>query len=146
MIVFLNGKRLEPPLVQVPIAEFRVCRVPALRMSQSQPLKESRKFAILPRPEDQVPVRRHETVTDEAYTGKSLNRLIQDLLEGPIILVAMKDRRLSIAAIEGMVDDPADVDSERPSHADMLADVDRRVYKMVPDTFTLTSAPPCSRN
>src|SRR5262249_12413836 len=60
VVVFLDQKRLEAPLVEMPRANRLAKGMPALGVGQRQPTDELRKFAILLWPKDQVPVIRHQ--------------------------------------------------------------------------------------
>ena len=50
VIVRLDQKRLESPLIHVPRADRMAMGVPALRMGQRKPADKSRKVGVLPRP------------------------------------------------------------------------------------------------
>ena len=62
VFVFLNGKRLEPTLVEMARSRGMMVCMPSLGVSQRQPTQETRQFTIFPRPDDQMPMIGHEAV------------------------------------------------------------------------------------
>jgi hypothetical protein len=66
VIVRLNGKGLESALVQVAAAHASAMRVPSLRVRHREPCHERRQAAILLRGKDQVPVRWHNAIREQA--------------------------------------------------------------------------------
>src|SRR5688572_20667934 len=100
--------------------------VPALGVRERQPADESGELAIAARPDDEMPVIRHEAVGQEASFGP-LDGLQQDVLKGFVIGGRVKDREPGIGAIQHMVHIAAEGGSEGSSHALTVWDCDSKI-------------------
>src|SRR6516162_1049259 len=90
--------------------------VPALRMRQCQPVAEVRQLAIVTRPEDEVPVVRHQHVGEQADAGDVLKGFVEDALEGFVVAVLVEDLAAAITSVEDMVDIAAQGRAQGASH------------------------------
>lgn len=115
MFVFLNRKRFESALIDVPIADGMPVRVPPLRMGQRQPPDKPRQFSVLARPHDQMPVIWHKAVGQQPRVD-AFDGLGQDFLEGIVICLAFEQVHPRIPAVKNMINVPAIGGSVRPSH------------------------------
>ena len=119
MRVVLNGERLEAALIQVPAAGTVAVRVPALRMSQGKPPRESRQLAVFPRPEHHVPVRRQHTVRQQPRF-RPLHGRFQNLFERGIIVRFVEDPDARIGAVKNVIHQSAIGCSFRSSHTESI--------------------------
>jgi hypothetical protein len=62
MLIALDGKRLEPALIQMSLAGAVIMSTIPLRMGQAKPLSKSAHIAINIRTDDQMPVILHQTI------------------------------------------------------------------------------------
>lgn len=69
MLVGLNRKGLESPLIYRPAAHRMPMGMPALRMRHRNPSHHLRKLSIVTRPQEQMPVIRHQTICRNPYVG-----------------------------------------------------------------------------
>jgi hypothetical protein len=109
--------------------------VPPLRVGERQPTDELRQLAILPRPDDEVPVIRHETVREQPSPGP-LDRFGEDVLERFVIPILFKDGHPRVGAVQHVINVPTLSGSTRASHAPKLPNSHTPVKKTVPDTFS----------
>ena len=84
-------------------------------VGQRQPADEPRQFAVLARPDDQVPVAGHDAVGQQPCSC-AINSLFQNPLEGLVVPVFLEDRHPRVGAIEHVVNQAADIRSSRASH------------------------------
>jgi hypothetical protein len=99
MLVGLDRKRLEPPLVQMPVTDVRLGTLPALRMHVGHALHEGRQIAVASWPEDEVPMIGHPTVRGDADWGDA-ERLFDDTLEGGIVVLVLEDPHSANTPVE----------------------------------------------
>jgi hypothetical protein len=102
VVVFLNGKRLEAALVNVARSARMTMRMPALGVRQCQPADKPREFALLSRPDNEVPVVRHEAIGQQPGLC-ALHGLGQRLLEREVIRVVVEDAHPRIGPVEHVV-------------------------------------------
>ena len=89
MIVFFNWKTLESALVDMAASSAVPMFMPAPHVGDGQSLHERGEVSVLARPEDQVPVRAHETIAAHAH-GNLLHRFIQHAKERGIVVSSLK--------------------------------------------------------
>jgi len=80
--------------------------VPSLRVRQRDPRHEPRQIAICAWPEQQMPVAGHQAVRQQAHV-ETETRLLQNPLEGFVVLLLVKQSRPLVAAVENVVDNAA---------------------------------------
>ena len=102
MVVLLNRERLESALIDVPRAGRMPVGVPALRMGQRQPADESRQVAVLARPNDQMPMIRHDAVSEQPHRN-SVERFVKHPFERFEIAVLLEQWQTLIGPIEGVI-------------------------------------------
>ena len=101
MFVAFDGKRLETPLIQVPVADAEFGTLPALGVHVGHPLHELRQVAIVFGPQHEMPMVRHPTVGTDA-DGRDTKRLFHYAMEGVIVLFGPKNPHSPDATIEHM--------------------------------------------
>ena len=106
MPISLNGKGLEAALIKMSLSNRPMGSMPPLGVRHGHPPHEARKVVILPGPQHEVPMVRHETITEEAHRGL-LASLGKNLLEGSVILVCAEDRSARVRAVQSMIYDSA---------------------------------------
>ena len=89
--------------------------VPPLGVGQRQPAGEPGDFAVLVRPDDQVPVIGHDAVGQQPCL-RAIDSLFQDKLKRLIVPVFREDGYPGVRAIQHVVDQAAFVRSFWPSH------------------------------
>lgn len=77
----------------------------------------------------------HQHVGDKSDAGVACESLDEDAFEGLVVGGFMEDRVAGIAAIEHVIDQPAEVDTMRSAHHINGVSPARSVKK-VPDTFS----------
>ena len=121
MFILLNRKRLEPPLVQRTLPAGVVVSVVPLGVGDRQPTHELRQIAVVCRPKQQVPMVGHQTVAQEADRLPVLG-LPQDLFEGGVIAVFMKEGGAAHSPIEHVVDITTGIAAQASWHGTKLPD------------------------
>ena len=119
MIVLLNRKRLESPLVNVPGAGGMTMGVPALRVGEGKPADEPRQVAVLAGPDDQMPMVGHHAMGEQAH-ARSLDRLLKDAFERFEVGVLVKERHAAAGSVESMIDIAAVGGAKWSGHAAMI--------------------------
>ena len=71
VVIVLNRKRFESPLIKMTRPSRFAIRMPPLRVSQCQPAHKARQLIIFLRPHHQVPVISHQTIRQQARSGSS---------------------------------------------------------------------------
>jgi len=69
MRIGLYRKRFEPALIDGTRPRGAMVGMPALRMGDGDPPQHLREFPITSRPEQEVPVIRHQAIGGDAYPG-----------------------------------------------------------------------------
>ncbi len=102
------GKRLrkEPQYSTTHERESRRLSVPTLRGRDRQPAQKFGQLPVLPRPEHQVPVIRHDTVAQQPG-GQAQLSLLQHPREGGVIGLFVEQPRPSHRPVEHVVGQPA---------------------------------------
>ena len=77
--------------------------VPTLRVCERQRARETRQFAVLARPDHQVPVVGHHAISQKPCP-RPFDSLFQYLLEGRLIPVLLEDGHPPVGSIEDVVD------------------------------------------
>ena len=115
VLVILHGEGLEAALIKMARPDGVVMCVPPLRVSQRQPAHELGQIAVASRPQDQVPMIRHQTIRENPHVhpGQSF---FQDALERRVVFRLLKDRRPRIRAIQNVKHHPAVIRSFGSSH------------------------------
>src|SRR6185437_3370136 len=78
MTVGLNGKTLEPTLIQVALAYLPAMLAPPPNVSRANPLHEGREILGPFGPQDEVPVIAHQAVAEDSHS-RSLPALLENL-------------------------------------------------------------------
>jgi len=91
VVVGLDGKRLEPSLVQMPRAFGVVVSVPPHRVGVRQPPEEIRQLRIGLGPHHKVPVVGHDRIREDRQPLAS-DRFARNTLERSVVLVLLKQR------------------------------------------------------
>ncbi len=99
VLVLFNRKRFETPLVKMARSLGSIISVPAHRMGVRQPAEEVGELLVCFRADDEVPVIRHDTI-GENRQGLSLERLLQNTLEGLIVFLLLEQRQSSHRAVK----------------------------------------------
>ena len=140
MLVGLHGKRLEPPLVQVPRAARVMLGMPAHGVGVCQPAEKPGQFAIGLRPEHEMPVIGHHAVRQESYR-RSLLSFLQRTHEGSIGLRVFEHSQSTNAAIQNVKNDTSAPVKASPWHSqplfNSLANQRRaaKIGKLLPASF-----------
>lgn len=115
MLVLRDGERLEAALIDVAAAGRVAVGVPALRVREGQPADELRQLAILPRPDDEVPVVGHHAVGQEPRP-RPLDSLDEDSLKRLVVAVAVEDGHPRVGAVQHVIDVTTFGSSQRTAH------------------------------
>ena len=89
--------------------------MPALGVREGQPTDERRQLAVGSRPDDQVPVVRHQTVGNQPRF-KPRDSLLENRLERFVITVVLENRQAGVRAIEHVINIAPVSGSVRSSH------------------------------
>src|SRR4051812_48656750 len=119
-MIGLDGKTLEASLVQRPGAGGTVGSVPTLRVGDGQQAEELAQLAILPRPEDLMPMIRHEAVRQQPR-GETRVDISERALEGGVVAVVLEERHAPDRTIEHVVDDAASGGTRAAWHAKRIS-------------------------
>jgi len=120
VLVALHGKRLVSSLVQVAVADAAPMQAPAADVGRGQALHETAQFAILLRPEHEVPVIGHQA-PGENPQGHFLDRLRHDPQEGEVVAVGLKDGPPVVASIQDVEDHSTRRDTGSAGHLKILS-------------------------
>ncbi len=104
--VLLNRKALEPSLVQRSSPGRVMVRVPTLGVRHRQPAHILRQFSILARPQNKVPMVRHEAVCQQTGAGPLLG-LKQHLFERLVISFFAEDASPAHRPVQDVINDSA---------------------------------------
>ena len=102
VLVVLDRKRFESPLVQVLPTRRLTVSMPSLRVRQCQPADKFRQLAVFFGPDDEVPVISHHTRGKQPNPA-SINGFFEDSFKRLTVLRRQKDRRPRMSAIENVV-------------------------------------------
>jgi hypothetical protein len=103
MVIVLNGKRLETPLIQMPFAGRVMVGVVSLSVSERQPLGELGHLTINLRSNDKMPMVGHQTVTEQIDL-ELCYRVDKNKFERLEVCFLFEDGRSAIGAVQHMVD------------------------------------------
>ena len=106
VIVILNRKRLEPPLIDMPGPRRLAMCMPALGVRQCQPANKPRQLIIFPRPHDQVPVISHQAIRQKSCACSS-HRLFKHTLERNEVFILRKDWHPRVRTVQHMINPTA---------------------------------------
>ena len=116
MLVILNGKRFESPLIKVPQTGRMTMSVPALRMSQGQPTDKPRELAVFFGPYDKMPVITHHAIGQKSNSCPR-DGFLKNTFERFVVFRFRKDRQPTIRTIQNVVNPSASRSSFRSTHA-----------------------------
>lgn len=119
VVVEFDGEALEAALVQVATAGGVAVGVPALGVGHGEPAHEVGELAVLARPEDEVEVVGHEHVGTDPH-ALTLAGLGEDLFEGAVIGVVVKDLETARPAIHDVVGETTGGETQSSGHAGRL--------------------------
>jgi hypothetical protein len=120
MLVFFYLKTLEASLIDMATAKRLVVRMPTHRMRMAQPLGETRKFTFCLRPDNQVPVVGHQTISEKPRWS-FFQRFADDTLKRFVITILLKERQARHPSIENMVNKTTSRCSGNTRHSDIVA-------------------------
>ena len=106
IFIGLDGKRLVAALIDMAVSDAPPMTLPAGHVSDRQSLHEGREFAVVLRPQNQVPMIGHEDITANAH-GAGLKRLGHDPFKRLIVGVFEKQAGSPHASIQYVVDNSA---------------------------------------
>lgn len=84
-------------------ADVAVVGVPSLSVGQGERVHEVGKLAICRRPENEVPVVRHQAIREQSHPGHMDQTLDQNSLKGFKIAILVEDGGAPVPPIEYMV-------------------------------------------
>ncbi len=102
MLIGLDRKRLEAALIDRPSPGGVMMGMPALRMGDGDPAEHLGEFAILSRPEEEMPVIGHQAIGGDADLGLGLG-FGENLLERGVVSGLFKERQPSYATIQHVI-------------------------------------------
>jgi hypothetical protein len=115
MPIVLDGKALEPTLIEMPMSHRVVGVLPSLRVGQRQPAEKAGQFAVPLWPEYHVPVvGHHEPVKDAdrlPFVGQR-----HHLFKGEEILVLLEQPQPAVGAVQDMIDQSSRSDTGDARH------------------------------
>jgi len=117
--VVLHGEAFVRPLIQVPAALAVAVAVPSPHVRGGQPLHEPAQFAVLSRPQQQVPVVSHQAVCQQPDRDL-FQRRFQHAFEGSVVAFVVEQVAPVVAAVETVEDDATGGDSGLPRHDQTL--------------------------
>ena len=103
ILIRLNWKRLEAPLIDVALADAVTMLMPALGMREGQPIHEPREVAIVAWPDHEMPVVWHDAVGQESHRH-ACTGLHQYALKRSVVPVVLKQRPAGVRPIEHVID------------------------------------------
>jgi len=134
MLIGLHRKRLETPLVHRARSRGVAMSMPALRMRDGNPPQHLGQLHISSRPEQDVPVIRHEAIGRDAYVSPVVG-LGQNLLKGGVVRGLFKQWESTDSAVEHMIDKVSSSEAGAAGHATLLATLPHPVKKRLPTPF-----------
>src|SRR5687767_649000 len=126
MSVVLNNEGFEPAMVNVARTGAAAVGMTSLSMNERHEAHVVRQFAVLLRPEQQVPVVRHDAPAKNAYRDALLH-FSQHTLESHVVAVVVEDPALAVGPIEHVVDEPSGRGAHWPWHGFLNAHATRMV-------------------
>jgi hypothetical protein len=115
MLVLLDGKTFESSLIERAGSGRVMVRVPALSMGHGEQAHEFAQFPVLARPEHEMPVVGHQTVTDDS-DGQLLVGSLDDLLHRYVIRVVVEQTAASDGSVQNVIGDTARRYPQTPWH------------------------------
>jgi hypothetical protein len=106
VVIILDRKALEAPLVDMTAPHRVVVNVPALRMGHGKPRHKAGEITVISRPQDQMPVRGHHAIGKDRHPQAHVG-LLENLLKGPVISGVGKQRRACVPPVENVIHHPA---------------------------------------
>ena len=102
MFIGLHGKRLKSALIDRPGAGAMMMRMPALRMRDRDPAEHLGEFAIMPRPEEEMPMIGHEAIGCDANLGLSVG-LSENFLKRGVVRRLLEQPESADTPIQDMI-------------------------------------------
>jgi hypothetical protein len=102
MFIRLYGKRLKAALIDGPGAGAVMMRMPALRVRDRDPAQYLGEFAIMPRPEEEMPMIGHEAISCDANLGLSVG-LGENSLKRRVVRRLLEQRESADTPIQDMI-------------------------------------------
>lgn len=102
VLIRLDRKRLEAALIDRTGSGGVVRRKPSLRMGDGDPAENFRQFPVMPWPEEEMPVIRHEAVGRDPQAGLSMG-FRENLLKSGIVSGRFKQGEAAHSAIQDVV-------------------------------------------
>ena len=102
MFIGPHGKRLKSALIDRPGAGAMMMRMPPLGMRDRDPAEHLGEFAIMPRPQEEVPMIRHEAIGRDANLGLNVG-LSENFLKRSIVRRLLEQLESVDTAIQDMI-------------------------------------------
>jgi len=106
MGVLLHDEGLKAPLIQMTGTCSRAMRVPALRVREGYQAHVVGEVPIVPRPQHEMPVVRHQTPRENTH-GNTILNFSERAFEIQVIRILLEYLQTCIRAIENVVHKPA---------------------------------------
>jgi hypothetical protein len=106
MDVLLHGEGFEASLIKVPSSGGRAMSVPALHMRERYQAYEIGETPVLLRPQNKVPVIRHQTPSKNTHGNTVLN-IREDALESQVVRILFEYGQACVGTIKDVVYVPA---------------------------------------
>jgi len=133
MLVSLDRERFIAALVKVAVPHRPGVGAIALRVGQRNPLQEFRQLAVASGIKHQMPMVRHQAVSEKA-DGHGIQALLHDGQEFPVMRLSLEKRRTKIPPVQYVVNQAAHIHPCHSSHRPILQLLPSE--KKVPDTFS----------
>jgi hypothetical protein len=102
MVVLLHGEGFEASLIKVPGSNGRAMSVPALHMRERYKAYEIGEAPVLLRPQNHVPVIRHQTPRKNTHGNAVLN-IRENALESQVVRILFEYGQACVGTIEDVV-------------------------------------------
>ena len=140
MRVGLYRKRFEATLIDRPGPRRVMVRMPSLGMGDGHPPQHLRQLAITSRPEQEVPVIRHQAIGGNANPRLGLG-LSQDRFKRGIISGLVKQREPPDTTVQNMIREVFRSKAKAARHAKLLPTRPPSVKKRLPTPFIVLADP-----
>ena len=136
MFIGLHGKRLKSALIDRPGAGAMMMRMPALRMRDRDPAEHLGEFAIMPRPEEEMPMIGHEAIGCDANLGLSVG-LSENFLKRGVVRGLLEQPESADTPIQDMIGESPAARRGRRGMAGLVAKPAFCCQEKTPDPFSV---------
>ena len=135
MVVGLHGERFETSLVKVTGTGGAVMGMPALSVSQGQPLHELGEVTVAAGPKQEVEMIGHQAVGQQPHgvPGHCFSQDRSNAAKSPVVL---KDGEPGVGPVERVINKSALGSAQRSSHGTQISRLPEAMSTTVPDTFS----------